>query len=74
MSWSYITSRVPHAFQLAATSAGSWCFFLKRIDAGIGVKEELHLSEVLFLRTPWGGLVKSSGTPAKESTYPSGHS
>jgi hypothetical protein len=38
---------------------------LESIDAGIGVKEKLHRSKVLFSPLSWGGLVWSSRTPRK---------
>ena len=44
------------------------------VDASIGVEKILHLSASRSSALPCGGLVKSSGTPAKDSTYPSGHS
>lgn len=40
------------------------------IDAGIGVEEEFHRSEVRFSTSPCDGRVKSSATPANDSAYP----
>jgi hypothetical protein len=40
------------------------------IDAGIGVEEEFHRSEVRFSASPCGGRLKSSATPANDSAYP----
>src|SRR6266581_2444704 len=47
---------------------------LQGVDAGIRIEQVLHSSFSRSSAWPCGGLVKSSGAPAKESTYPSGHS
>src|SRR5256885_8819934 len=47
---------------------------LHLLDAGIRIEQVLQSSVSRSSGSPCGGLVKSSGAPAKESTYPSGHS
>src|SRR5438105_4821331 len=47
---------------------------LQYVDAGIRIEQVLQSNLSRSSGSPCGGLVKSSGAPAKESTYPSGHS